>query len=176
MSFHFTFRTLDSTKDLKQLVDFLIKQDLGYKKYEDWVQHTESEIDIGYKTAILAFSDSQLVGDLIYQTHKELYRVRELKNMRIHPEFRRRDFAHFMLRQAESENPEEYDAIICDLRADQTPTVNLLLFSGYISIATVNLYDTEKKDVVMIKTLDQRTESGIIYNTKNVICNKAKLA
>lgn len=52
MSFNFTFRGLSEHKDLKELVDFLIKQNLGYPRYDDWVQRTEHEIERGYKTSI----------------------------------------------------------------------------------------------------------------------------
>ena len=79
MPFNFNFRTPDTTQDLRQLVNFLMKQDLGYPRYEEWVQRSEHEVEKGDKTPILAFSDGQLVGDVIYQPHKQLPRLREIK-------------------------------------------------------------------------------------------------
>jgi len=102
--FNFTFKNPQDKKDLSILVNFLIKQDLGYPNYEDWVQKAESEIDSGYKRAIMAFSNKHIVGDLIYQPHKTIPLVMELKNLRIHNEFKNRYFANFMLRQAEHES------------------------------------------------------------------------
>ena len=152
MSFAFTFRTLEDVKDIPKLIDFLRKQDLGYPNYQDWVQRTEHEINIGYKIPILAFSEGTLVGDLIYQAHKELPRVRELKNLRIHPRLRGRAFAHFLLKQAEVESSHEYDAILCDVRATQNEMLNLLKLFRYRPIFNLPLYDQNNLDVVLLKS------------------------
>ena len=169
MSFNFSFRTPDSTQDLKQLIDFLMKQDLGYPQYEDWVQRAEQEIDQGYKIAILAFNEGKIVGDVIYQPHKQLPRVREIKNIRIHPQLRGRSFAHFMLKQAEVEQKEQYDALMVDARADQKDVIALLMRNGYVPLGQKTLYDPNAVEVIMIKTLDKRSESGILYSAKDFL-------
>lgn len=166
MAFNFNFRTVEGTKDLGLLVDFMIKQDLKYPHYEDWVQRSEHEIRQGFKTAILVYSEGILAGDLIYQPHKQLPRVRELKNMRIHPALRGRYFAHFMLRQAEVENKEDYDAIICDARSDQHEMINLMRLLGYLPLIVVPLYDKNATDVVMVKAFDETSGSGILYHLR----------
>lgn len=150
---HFNFRDIDSRKDLKELIDFLIKQNLGYPNYEDWVQRTESELDLGYKAAIVAFSDGKLVGDLIHQSHKTISGYREVKNLRIHPELRRRDVAHFMLRQAEFESSRDHKFMICDVPTDQKSTIRFLRFCGYMPIKETPLY-SDRPDLVMIKALN----------------------
>ena len=136
MAFDFEIRTVDSTKDIKQLINFLVRQDLGYPRYEEWVQKVEYEIDIGYKIGIAAFSNGHIIGDLVYQPHKELHGVREIKNLRIDPNFKRRDLAHFMLRQAEVEDFNEYESIITDVREDREEAINFLRFCGYIPLFT----------------------------------------
>ena len=169
MGFNFTFRLMESRKDLETLLDFLMKQSLGYPKYEAWVQRAEHEIKRGYKTAILAFSGGFLVGDLIYQPHKDLPRTRELKNMRIHPNLRRRYFAHFMLKQAEVESREDYDLILCDVRSDQPAVINLMKLFGYTSLVTTCLYNRNMQDVIMVKSFDKTSEEGILYRTQKFI-------
>lgn len=171
MGFSFNFRLLADRKDLSRLVNFLHTQSLGYLDYDDWVQRAEHEIDSGYKTAVLGFSSGYLVADLIYQPHKQLVRVREIKNLRVHPSVRRRDFAHFMLKQAEVESP-DYQAIICDVRKDQPEAMALLRLAEYVPIASVSLYDTNIKDMVMIKVFDKTTESGIVYRSKQLILGR----
>ncbi len=49
MPFHFHFRDIQERADLKELIDFLAFQDLGYPRYEEWVQRAEHELDIGYQ-------------------------------------------------------------------------------------------------------------------------------
>ena len=173
MGFDFRFREVDSTRDLKMLVDFLMKQTLGYPGYEDWVQKTEHEIDVGYKKTIMAFSGSHLVGDCIFQSHKDLPRTRELKNLRIHPEVRNRYFGVFMLKQAEVENKKDYDVIICDARTDRHDVANLLTFMGYTPLMSTSLYDRNAVDTVYLKTFNKRTEQGILYRAKELIANRS---
>ena len=151
----FTIETLSNIKDLKKLVNFLIKQSLGYPNYEDWVQRSEYEIDIGYKIAWLAFSNGHLVGDLIYQPHKELVRVRELKNLRIDPTYRERGLATIMLRQAEVEDTGSFDLILCDVRSNQENLIYLLTKLGYKPMQTVSLYDPNTLDVIMVKNIEK---------------------
>lgn len=172
MGFDFRFREVGGIKDIKMLVDFLMKQTLGYPHYEDWVQRVEHDVDVGYKKTVLAFSGSNLVGDCIYQSHKELPRVREIKNVRVHPGVRGRYFGAFMLKQAEAEKKEEYDLIICDARPDRHDMANIFTMMGYTPLMSISLYDKNVTDVVYVKTFNKRTEQGILYNTKEFISKK----
>jgi ribosomal protein S18 acetylase RimI-like enzyme len=142
---------LGDVKQLKGLISFLAKQDLNYPRYDDWVQKTEYELDSGYKKAILAFSEGKLVGNLIYQKHKEIPEFLELKNLRIHPDFRMRDFGRFMLKQAEVENSGKYDAIICDCHSEQSEIIRFLQSCNYIPIKSIPLYDKNTLEVVLTK-------------------------
>lgn len=151
MNFNFSFRTAEETRDLKKIIDFLAKQDLGYPGYDEWVQRAEAELRMGWKTGILALSEGRVVGDLIYQAHKTMPRVRELKNLRVHPEVRDRYFARFMLRQAELGLGTEFDLILCDARETQVEPIRFLASCGYRQIAKLNLYDEHSLDVVMAK-------------------------
>ena len=153
MSFDFTFRTVETREDLSRLLEFIRSQNLNYPRYQDWVSRTESEIEGAYKTGVLAISNGFVVGDLIWQPHKELPKVREIKNLRIHPLVGRRYFASFLLRQAENE-PGAFHELMVDFREDH-PEMSLLermfILTGYDRICTVNLYDPNVRDIVMIK-------------------------
>lgn len=154
MSFNFAFRTAETRKDLLRLLDFLREQDLNYPNYQDWVGRTETEIESGWKTGILAVSNGFVLGDVIWQPHKELNRIREIKNMRVHPSVRERYFARFLMKQAEAENRGDYDVLMCDLREDhpeKKTLMNMLVSMGYAELYAVNLYDPDVRDIVMIK-------------------------
>ena len=169
MGFNFNFRDISSHKDLQMLVDFLIKQDLGYPQYESWVQRTEHELDTGYKNAILAFSDGHLVGDLIYQPHKELPNIGKIKNLRIHPGVRRRYFAQFMLRQVEIEQANRFSTLLVDVRSNQSDVITAFRVAGYTEVLRTPLYDPNIEDVVMTKCFDKTTEMGILHKTRRLI-------
>ena len=152
MTFRFTFSDLRDRYEIKKLVDFLHKQDLGYPNYDNWVGRTENELDIGYKKAIIAISERRIVGNLVYQTHKGLSQLLEIKNLRVHKDFRMRDFARFMLKQLEVEAQEFYRGIIGDVREDQYETLRFMTSCGYKPIITAQLYN-EKSDITLIKPI-----------------------
>lgn len=153
MPFNFAFRTVETRKDLLSLLDFLRGQDLNYPNYQDWIGRTETEIEMGWKTGVLAVSNGFVLGDVIWQPHKELNRIREIKNMRVHPSVRDRYFARFLMKQAEVEN-RDYDELMLDLREDhpeKKPLMNMLVSMGYAKLCAVNLYDPNIKDIIMVK-------------------------
>lgn len=157
MSFNFNFRYAEDQKDLANLEKFLRQQHLGYPFYDDWVDRVRQELISGYKQGIVAFSDGVLVGNLVFQPHKELPRTLELKNLRVHPNLRMKNFGPFMLRQAEAESRGRYDLVTCDTRADNFPVVKMLLTSGYQEIARAPLYDSHAVDIIFVKDIGMRT-------------------
>lgn len=169
MAFNFNFHGIQDRADLKDLVDFLAYQDLGYPHYQDWVQRTEHELDVGYKQAVLAFSERHLVADLVYQPHKEASCFLELKNLRIHSTLRLRDFGRFMLRQVEVEHAGKYEAIICDTRANQPDITRFLESCGYSPLITCPLYDQNVPEVVMIKFLNKDKKQLLIATAHDFI-------
>jgi hypothetical protein len=154
MGFNFNFRQIDSETDIRRLVEFMAKYPLDYPGYDAWLQRAESELDAGYKQAILAFSEGTLVGNIVYQRHKQLPGTLEIKNLRVAAGKQRRDFGHFMLRQVQVEaNRGDYGLILCDARESQTDVLALLGFSGFIEIARAALYDSNERDVIMGKPI-----------------------
>lgn len=155
MTFNFGFRTVESAQDLGRLLDFLRTQELNYPEYQRWVERTEYEIWTGYKTGVIAVSNGLIVGDAIWQQHKELPDTREIKNIRIHPSVRERYFASFLLRQAETDG-QGFSSLVLDYREDHPDREALsgvLISMGYQKLFTANLYDPTVRDVVMVKQM-----------------------
>lgn len=138
-----SFRTPSSYLEVKNLVDFLWSQNLGYPNYDDWVLRAKSEIDGGYKTAILAFDEGRIVGNVIYQPHKELAGIREIKNLRVSTEIRCRKFGSFLLRQAEWVDFEAYNALMLDFRELEVEVEKMVISEGFQIVSSKRLYDDE---------------------------------
>ena len=149
---NFQFTDIQERKETSQAINFLHKQNLNYPNYDKWVQKTEAELIGGYKNAVLAFSRGKIVGDLVYQRHKENPRFLELKNMRIIPELKNRYFAKFMLRQVEAEN-QKYDAIVCDAPSEFPEIICFMQSCGYTPILSKPLYDDGEPEIIMIKPI-----------------------
>jgi len=165
MGFDFSFRSLQDEKEVRELETFLRLQSLGYPNYQDWVTGANEQILSGYKTAILFYSGTILVGDLIYQPHKDFKRVREVKNCRVHPSLRDRYCGAFMFKQVEEIDKDSYDAIILDVRSNQPRLINTVKSLGYEELTRVTLYEKEVEEVVMVKRFE-RTPSGFFVPIK----------
>jgi hypothetical protein len=89
------------------------------------------------------------VADTSNQAHKSLDGLLEIKNIRVHPNVRLRDFGRFMLKQAEL--TPGFLGSICDVREDQPRVLQFMVRCGYSVAATVPLYDSERNDIVLVK-------------------------
>ena len=154
----------EGRKELTAVLDFLAAQPLDYPRYQEWVGRTEAELASGYKRAILATCDGKLAGDLVWHPHKALQGLAEWKNIRIHPEMRRRDFGRFLVRQAEVTCG--FRGAVCDVRAHDKNTIDFLVRCGYSIAAIVPLYDSDQPDVVLVKLFDAEASSTLALGQK----------
>ena len=172
MGFDFRFRHVEDAKDRGKLAKFLEAQNLSYPNYGDWIERAMVDLYRGYKSSIIALSNGVLVGNCIFQPHKQFPRIREVKNMRVHPNLRGRYFGVFMLRQAEVENRGNYDAMITDIRSNQPELIKMALFCGYTKLTRIPLYEHHLEEVVMVKTFEQ-TPNGIFEPVKKSLISSA---
>jgi len=168
MGFNINFRSIESEKDIHNLVKFILGQPLSYNGYNDWVQRIINEFYCGYKQAILGLIDEVLVASLIYQNHKEFSRIRELKNLRVDPRVQGRCISQFMIRQAEMENRKNYDAVMCDIRSNKKGIIKLFESMGYEKLIEVPFYQKDVLDTVLVKRF-KTTPSGILTPMKRKI-------
>ena len=172
MGFDFRFRYVEDKKDRGKLAKFLESQSLSYPNYGDWINRTMADLDSGYKRSIIALSNGVLVGDCVFQPHKQFPRIREVKNLRVHPNLRGRYFGVFMLKQAEVENRGEYDAIIAEIRSNQSEIIEMVRFCGYTELARIPLYESHLEEVVMVRTFE-RTPTGMFEPVKKSLLASA---
>jgi ribosomal protein S18 acetylase RimI-like enzyme len=72
-----------------------------YPDFMDWLHKAHGELQTGQKRAVVCLEGPQVLGSVIYQPHRALRGVLELKNISVRPEARGRLLASFLLRQAE---------------------------------------------------------------------------
>lgn len=155
-----SIREPTSYLDVKFLTDFLFNHNLDYPNYEQWVLRCKTEIEIGYKKAIIAWEENKIAGCAIFQSHKELPNIREIKNLRIDSKYKNRRFGSFLLRQVEYFERESYSYLIADFRENLLEVERLLLSEDYSIVATRNLYD-QKFDKIALKKNRYSKESEI---------------
>ena len=157
--FDFTFKDIQSLGQLDDLSRFLLSQSLDYKDYDRWVERSRHEIRSGSKSAITAYSNGIIVGDIIFQGHKSIPNVREIKNIRIDPQLQGRGFAQFMVKQAEIENGNGYDAIMVDAPVNKLDVYGFLIHMGYKPLITVPLYDRNSQDIIFVKNFSTQSRA-----------------
>ena len=166
MSFNYSFVSVEDKKRADALIKFLAYQDLGYPRFDEWREKVRWQIIQGDKKAILALSNGVIVGDGVYQRHKTLPGVIEVKNVRILPDFGLRGFARFVFRQIELDALEmEAYGLIGDVREDQVETRAALRNMGFREVAGLSLYDSSCLDVVIFKNLGANGSNSNIYST-----------
>ena|SRR3989344_6781485 len=155
MNINFTIKQDESLRDLNLLKRFLHEHDLGYPFYHDWVEYVcIPEVKDGYKTAVLALHNKIIVGDFIWQPHKELPRTIEGKNMRIHPNIRDRGLAYFLMKQCEAESKKNFDVIIVDIPGDRKDVKKFLLRYGFRVLYQSPLYTDNRLETVLVRELN----------------------
>jgi GNAT superfamily N-acetyltransferase len=157
----FYFGMLRDEKELSLLKKFLLEHDMNYPNYETWVLRTcVSEINLGYKRAILAFARQnswELVGNAIYQPSKELPETLHFKNMRVLEGFKRNGVASFLVRQVEQQAIKQgLGTVILDFRLERRDINLFFLAHGYKPLNIMPLYDDDNLDIVMAKNLEAR--------------------
>ena len=168
MVFDFNFSSFQDVRQLRQLIDFIHTYDLGYPNYHSWVERAEAELSSGYKNAIIASSNGKIAGNLIFQPHKEIPSMVEIKNFRVDHRVRGRNFATFMFRQLEIESAGRYHGLISDVRQEQRDMANLFYKVGFKPAFNLPLYDNHDTDIVVVKFIGQVDSSVIGSLNKRV--------
>lgn len=171
MDFNYTFRSFRKG-DENRVRKFVLSQNLGYPRYDEWGHRAVCQLVGGEKQAVLAYSDGFLVGDAIFQEHRQLNGFVEIKNLRIHPALRMREFGRFMTKQVERyASSSGYNALICDVRENKPEIARFLMGIGFIPVATLNLYDDGKRDVTLVKFFGKfgEEQQGLIKKVEDTI-------
>jgi|GEM_PF-630967 len=143
-------------KPTQQLINFLSDQALDYPRHSEWLEKAEHEMNIGIKSALIASHNGQIAGNIVWQLHKQIPNLIELKNIRISPQVRERHFASFMLRQVEWLSKNYCTGLIVDCRENQTDMKIFLMQSGFTPIAKLNLYEQRIKDICLVKLFNKQ--------------------
>ena len=155
--FNYEFKQANSTKEIAMVRDNMALQDLRYPKFQEWKEKAWYQLLDGDKTAYMGLSDGILVAQLIIQPHRELDRVREFKNFRVHPAFRDMYFGKLLEKQGEQGLGIDYDMIICDARAKETGTIRFMKSCGFEEVATLPLYEDSELEVILTKTAQNKS-------------------
>lgn len=129
-----------------------------YPDFVDWLHKAHGELQRGQKRAVVCLEGPDVLGSVIYQPHRALKGVLELKNISVRPEARGRLLASFLLRQAELAGVAlGLHTVVTDAKARNTGIRRFLLSQRYRARDTTDLYGLGAgDDVVYTKVLGSR--------------------
>jgi ribosomal protein S18 acetylase RimI-like enzyme len=144
-----------------EIVDYLLGPRLwipqaDYPDYGDWVQKVWSQLQSEEKRALVAVCRRRVVGAVVYQPHRALPGVLEVKNLTVRPDAQGRHIASFLLRNAEVEGARDFGSreVTLDAKARNAAIRAFLLRNGYSVSGLRDLYGLRAgDDVVFCKPL-----------------------
>lgn len=143
----FRFSTEESVRRADEIADYLRGPRLwiprsDYPDFEDWLSRAHTQLKREEKRAVVATTAGRIAGVVLYQRHRSLRGVLEVKNITVRPDVRGRLFASFMLRNAEVEGVADFrcSSVVVDAKAGNVEVRRLLLGEGYRPSATSDLY------------------------------------
>lgn len=127
-----------------------------YPDFESWIERVHGQLKSEEKRAVVAIVAGQVVGAVVYQSHRELPGTLEIKNLTVRPDQRGRHLASFLLRNAEQEGARDFKAtqVVVDAKLGNRPIRRFLDANHYQPQAVSDLYRLNAgPDVVYSKCL-----------------------
>ncbi len=157
----FRFTTGESVRRADEIADYLRGPRLwvprtDYPDFDEWLLRAHAQLRNEEKRAVLALDRGRVAGVVLYQAHRTLPGVLELKNITVRPDVRGRHFASFMLRNAELEGSADFgcSTAVVDAKAGNRGVRHLLLGAGWRPAGTSDLYGLGAgRDVVYSKRI-----------------------
>lgn len=147
LALDFRFTTEETCRRADEVVDYLkgprlwVPQ-LDYPDFSEWMDRTHAQLKTEEKRAILAISQGNVVGAIVYQRHKKVPQTLEIKNITVRPDQRGRHVASFLLRNAEIEGARDFRTVstMVDAKASNLPIRYFLTRNGYKASVIEDLY------------------------------------
>lgn len=150
-------RVIDHLGGPRQMVP---SEDYG-TKHDEWLERTEPRLISGEAHALFATFGRVAAGAVVFRPEPDNPTIFGIRNISIHPNFKGRRVASFALRNAEllmrDINPDVAE-IIVDTKTTNLDMIAFLESQGYTPKEIVDLYGSDKLDVVLSKTLRSQDE------------------
>lgn len=141
-----------------EIVDYLLGPRLwipqgDYPDYGDWVQRVWAQLRSEEKRALIAVCRRRVVGAVVYQPHRALPGVLEVKNLTVRPDLQGRHVASFLLRNAEVEGVRDFGSreVTLDAKVRNAAIRAFLLRNGYSVSGVHDLYGLRAGDDVVFR-------------------------
>ena len=141
-------------EEIRKLYEFIKACPLDYPDYLAWVDKCFKELERGYKKAFAYKINDNIVGNIIFQKHKENPHVLEIKNCRVEPEYRRQhiftELYNLVERYAKDYG---FKKIICDTHSDNTTFIRTMEGMGFKRKREETLY-SQRLETILAKDLE----------------------
>lgn len=146
----FRFTNEHGSSELGNVVGILeqprlwIPSTTDYPDYDEWIQKTQEQIELGSKRAMLAYFGREPVGTVVYQRHETRPGVVAIRNISVSPDAKGRYVGSFLLRNTELEavtqDYPECNEILVDTKISNSGMISFLIGHGYQLEEVTDLY------------------------------------
>ena len=134
----------------RKLYEFVMGMPFDYPDYDEWVKKCYRELQLGYKQALVCLLGDEIIGNLIFQQHKEDPLSLELKNSRVNPKHRRKRVFTRLYRNVERYAIEKgFSRIVGDTHADNNGVIKTSIRLGFHLESTERLYDGRLESILV---------------------------
>lgn len=163
--------------DYKPMIRFLFNQKLNYPDYMLWVLQAIDELVLNRKLAFVATLDRKIVGAIVFQKHRQINWLLEIKNVYVLEEHRRLGLGKILFMMAESvARTNNLSAMVYDIPEKANDPLDDFVYRkcGFnFHPIRLPLYDLSVTDTVLVKFIcsgflgDLQKELEVVYQKKH---------
>jgi len=141
-----TIKTLQDEKDLKNLLEFISKQEQYYPNFKDWVfGKLQNRLENTSYKSLIAVENKAILGCLVYSDVED---ITYIKNFRIDTFYQNRSLGTFLLNQIVGKN-----SIITDITTTNFKAVEFFIKQGFKIASMEELYLKGQQEYIIKKSL-----------------------
>ncbi|MDD5651156.1 MAG: GNAT family N-acetyltransferase [Candidatus Nanoarchaeia archaeon] len=160
----YKIKLIKDQEEINKLYNFIKQFSLDYPDYNIWLEKCKRELELGYKKAFVCEKNNQIIGNLIFQPHKEDPLLLEMKNGRVLDEYRRKNIFSSLVKNVIIYGKENnFKRVIGDAHITNEGMIKTLSNFGFMELANETIYD-KQIEKIMIKDLNETSLDVLIRN------------
>ena len=149
---NFLVRKINPLNEIEELYQFIKRHHLNYPNYFSWIERCKKELEQGIKSAFCAYVSDKIVGNIIFQRHKEDNTILEIKNFRVLLKFQNQGVGSKLLLEVENfAKREKFKRMQIDTHDDNLQLIDFLKKKGFKIDGEAYLYTNSQVEVILSK-------------------------
>lgn len=142
------------SEDVGKVCEFIKDFILDYPNYNKWIEKCKKELEKGSKFGFYAVENDKIIGNIIFQMHKQEHSILEIKNFRVDSGHQRKDVGSKLYKSVEEyAKANGFSEIQIDTHAENNDMINFLEKQGFKIRSKKYLYTLDQLEVILSKKI-----------------------